>query len=66
MAKKSTSLSKTVSPVYSSALTKRDFDTLCLDNLDESRRSQIMTIKDSIALSYEDTLIIPKQQIYFI
>jgi len=58
MAKKSvsTSLSKNVSPVYNSTLTKRDFDTLCLDNLDENRRSQIMTIKDSIALSYEDTL----------
>jgi len=55
---KNSSLSKNVnvSPVYSRQLTKREFDTLCLDNLDESRRSQIMNIKNSIALTYEDTL----------
>lgn len=59
MAKKKTgdySLSKSVSPVYSRQLTKAEFDNLSLDNVDEGRRAQIMNIKNSIVLSYEDTL----------
>ena len=37
-------------------LTKRDMDSLSLDRLDESRRNEIIAIKNNIALSYEDTL----------
>ena len=42
------SLSKNVSPVYNRQLTKREFDTLSLDSLDESRRNQIMNIKNTV------------------
>jgi len=37
-------------------LTKKEMDTLNIDNLDENRKSQIMSIKNSIGFSYEDTL----------
>ena len=37
-------------------LTKKEMESLSIDRLDESRRKEIMSIKGSIALSYEDTL----------
>lgn len=37
-------------------LAKRDIDNLSLENLDESRKGQIMSIKDSIAFTYDGTL----------
>ncbi len=37
-------------------LTKKTFDSLSLDGLDESRRNEILSIKNSISLNYEDTL----------
>lgn len=49
-------LAKATSPVYSRQLTKKDFDTLDLSTLDDSRREAILNIKDNIELSYEDTL----------
>ena len=37
-------------------LAKKDMDTLNLENVDETRRGQIMSIKDSIVFSYDTTL----------
>lgn len=37
-------------------LAKRDFETLSLERVDENRKKEIMNIKNSITLSYEDTL----------
>lgn len=37
-------------------LTKREMESLSLDRLDEERKNEIISIKDSIVLSYEDTL----------
>lgn len=37
-------------------LSKRDMDSLSLENLSKERKESILAIKDSISLSYEDTL----------
>ena len=37
-------------------LAKKDFETLSLEKVDESRKKEILNIKNSITLSYEDTL----------
>lgn len=37
-------------------LTKKTFDSLSLEGVEESRRNEIISIKNSISLNYEDTL----------
>lgn len=37
-------------------LTKKTFDSLSLDGIEEGRRNEIISIKNSISLNYEDTL----------
>lgn len=37
-------------------LAKKDIDTLSLDNVDEARKGQIMSIKNSIVFNYDTTL----------
>ena len=37
-------------------LTKKEMDNLSLENMDDSRKNQIVSIKNSIVLNYEGTL----------